>query len=71
MNTVTDPSLCISKNGIKVSCPGLFSGELIVLFENSHQSMLVAMKSTAQNFEPFKSVFQALVNSHYQQCIFR
>ncbi len=64
-----DKVLQVAQNGVKVDCPGLFYGELIVLMEKSHQSIVFAMKSTTPDLERFESLFQSLVTNHFVQCI--
>ncbi len=52
-----------------LTCPGMFSGELIVALDSSHKNTYFVMKSTNGDLEIFKTVFHSLVSTSFPQCI--
>ncbi len=52
-----------------LKCPGVFSGELIITLDSSHQSILFAIKSTNADLHFCKTIFNELVSQRFSQCI--
>lgn len=61
--------ITVCANGAIVRCPGLFNGEMIVMVEHSHQSIIIAMNVAQIDIEDAVSTFRRLI-AHYPQCIF-
>ncbi len=64
-----DKVLKVAQNGVKLICPGMFAGEVIIMMNKNHKSIVVAMKSTNPDLDLFESLFQNLVTNHFAQCI--
>ena len=57
------------ENGSVICCPGLFSGELIVMNSISHREITIAMNASYPDTEYAVSVFYELVKVSFSQCI--
>ncbi len=67
-----DKVLEVGQNGMILTCPGMFAGELIVTMDKGdHSSVFVAIKSTNTELDFFKKIFRSLVNKNFPQCIFQ
>ncbi len=60
----------VSQNGMIVTCPGLFTGEIIVVIATDHRSIFIILKSTSPSLDIATSVFRKLVSEQFPQCIF-
>ena len=59
----------VCSNGAVICCPGLFSGEMIVMNSVSHKSITITMNALAPDIEYAVSVFYDLVQRNFSQCI--
>lgn len=60
----------VRANGIVVRCPGLFQGEVIILVNESHKSIVVALMALKGDVDIFKKCFTELCQNKFIQCIF-
>ena len=59
----------VYENGAVVYCPGLFSGELVMMIESSRRSILMVMNATDPDMAYVILVFNELVRNSFTQCI--
>ena len=60
----------VCENGTMIFSPGLFTGELIVMVEASHRSILMVMNTSDPDVTYMISVFTELVQKSFPQYIF-
>lgn len=56
-------------NGIVFRCPGLFKGEVIIVVDETHKFIVIAMMATNATLEPIISCFRDLCKHSFPQCI--
>jgi hypothetical protein len=62
--------VCVCQNGMLIRCPGMFSGELIMMALPDSKHLVFAMMASNPNFEFITSAFHELIYQ-YSQCIQR
>jgi len=59
----------VCENGAIICCPGLFAGEVIIMCEISHRSLIIAMNASNPDIEYIVFIFLELVQKSFTQCI--
>eukprot|EP00026_Physarum_polycephalum_P001439 Phypoly_transcript_01440.p1 GENE.Phypoly_transcript_01440~~Phypoly_transcript_01440.p1 ORF type:complete len:1130 (-),score=207.03 Phypoly_transcript_01440:9-3374(-) len=57
----------VCENGAIIRCPGLFAGEMIVMTEFSHKTLIIAMNASDPDTDYAVAVFNELVQNSFAQ----